>query len=196
MESATLSEAGHMDDDVKTFLRQHYRGSVIRNHPVADFVRYVWDFDFEYIETEGTSFTLPEDLCVEYLRGAWKDHSREITAGHEKPKRTEQAAAITFDKIWKCLVSQLPPSSQQNHFLNLKDRVVDGAFAQYKPDFCITPLPDLVKQTWDILLGCGEMKKLFWTEELYRGYVYSRAIDVLRIKKVISSSSDVTVRYS
>ena len=192
---ATRSEAGHMDNDVKFFLKQHFRGGVVRYYSIPDFVRYVWEFDMSSLDLEEDQhFTLPPELCNEYLCSGWKDpHYDLLMVGQkpdQKPRRTEETAAIVFKKIWHNLASQLPAPTDHTplSFLNLKESTVKGMYARYKPDFCTTSVPALPKQSWDLMSSCGEMKKHFWTEVMLKGYSYNEVIDV---GKLLPVSGDV-----
>lgn len=177
MSSATISDAGFMDPDVKAYLKRHLRGTVTRNYPVVRFIRDVCDFEMEHLEVNGdTRLNLSKELCEEYLLATYSKHPPK---NPRKDVRGEGRAAVAFEKIWNHLASQLPTRDDRKPmvFLNMKDRTVRGTYAKYKPDFTYSPFFGVQDQRWEYMFGCGELKKEWWDALKFSAYKYSLEIN-------------------
>lgn len=183
MEHATKSQSGFLDPLVKDFLKRHFRGTIIRGCLVPTFIHAVWKFDVGKIKYDKDhSFSLPLDYCKEYIETTWKDDS---TRG-----RREASAAMAFTNIWDHLASQLQGKSGGMKFMNLQDRIVQGTYARYKPDFAGVSAG--AAKTWEAIhwihwssiTDGGEMKKYLWDEEKKMAYEYKTKIDIDLIEGV------------
>lgn len=160
MGSAAHSQAGYMDRDVKVYLKNHFRGSLTRDYPVAEFVRDVWRFDVAHLgltaDNANTKYKLPKDDCLAFLMGR-----SEKVAQSGQNWRVEGEACNALQIILNNLASQLPGAVDglDRKFLNLKDRTVKSTYAKYKPDFFYTYQGDIEKQTWEFACSAGEVKK-------------------------------------
>ncbi|TCD63448.1 hypothetical protein EIP91_005389 [Steccherinum ochraceum] len=153
MSSATKSQSGYMDADIKNFLKRHLRGTIHRDCPIDDFVDSVWHFNFEKLKAIRKTFTLSADLCNRYEDTAWKDPK----------KRGERHAMVVFTAIWNDIVRQLKEADEADSditFVNMNDREVLGVFAKLKPDGVgLLDYQPLEPVCWDIVLSTEEMKK-------------------------------------
>lgn len=160
MGSATHTQSGYMDRDVKVYLQNHFRGSLTRDYPVAEFIRDVWKFDVGHLgltaDNANTKYKLPEDDCVAFLKG----RSNKVAQSGQN-WRVEGEACKALQNILNDLASQLPGALDRlgGDFLNLQDRTVQSTYANYKPDFFYTYEGDIQNQSWEFACSAGEVKK-------------------------------------
>ncbi|TCD63011.1 hypothetical protein EIP91_006103 [Steccherinum ochraceum] len=187
MEGATRSESGYMNDDVKQFLKRHFRGTVRRDCPIVDFIRSVWGVDATHIIQDANHpYTLPADHCKAFIESTWKDDGK-------RHRGVEARAAVAFTDIWKDLVCQLEQRGVQwggMSFVNMKDKEVLGSYANFKPDFTQLSEGEWSPVFWEIAFGGGELKKTWWDAAKKLKFKYSHQIDLKKIPASKRKRSD------
>ena len=179
MATATQSAAGYMDADVKDYLKRHFKGNILRDFDVVDFIEHIWGLDVSFLSKKGSEseFKLKKLLVIKFVEGMWE----------RSGARVEGEAAVVLQELWENVQSQLPKRSPNFlHFLNMKDRTVHGTYAKYKPDFVTSPLEDVDDaQSWEFLHDCAELKKKELTLEMNK---YKLRVTVAELRQVSMSA--------
>ncbi|KAI0071905.1 hypothetical protein K474DRAFT_484836 [Panus rudis PR-1116 ss-1] len=158
-----------LDKHVKEYIKSelsHREGGFIPGYPVIDFVRNVWGFTPESIPRGQTGYKLDALLVYAY-------ETSEYTKGKQYTSY-ERTSCAAFEDIFNGLADlvetnqkEVAPLSQSAEFNSklyfLRERVLDGDYAGFKPDYASTKkgaLDDRRKKLhWERAGIVGEQKK-------------------------------------
>ncbi|KAI0071902.1 hypothetical protein K474DRAFT_484638 [Panus rudis PR-1116 ss-1] len=132
-----------LDKHVKDYIKNELgtrEGAIMRDYPVIDFVRNVWGFCPELIPRGATGYVLDGDLVRAYEVSEYTK-TKKYTSG-------ERNSCLAFEEIFKKMVEQievnkseagssLPSSEFDGELKFLREMVIDGDYANFKPDYAL-----------------------------------------------------------
>ena len=157
--SIIMNDERVCDSKVKDFIQTEFKNSVKRDYPIVEFIRHVWKFDPSTIpqtRADGSAYILPHDLCDKYLDSPeymkqWDAPSQTTNKrGFSLQPRSETTACKHFQELfqkttemvkeaWKRhdpeRFKQMEKSRYKGRFRFLNEAIVEGNYAEYKPDF-------------------------------------------------------------
>ena len=147
------SIADYMDANAKMDLSWQFRGRIIRDYAIPDFLRNVWRLDASFLEgmKDGDIFCMNEELAEKFVREMWE---KTFT---KSGVRVEGGATAAFEQLWNDLGSMLHPTSRSEFvpIRSMHDSNIRSTHVKYKPEFITSPLDRGTQQRWNILIGCG-----------------------------------------
>ena len=161
---------------VEDYLQNLLRDKVKRDFPVIEFIEAVWGFSWTGIQSPQEGYKLKETAVVAYIDNRYHK-AMDIKTG--------QSAYGPLEEIIEDLVQQItsvyPVEGTKASFVNMRDRVVDGLFAKFKPDFLWSWLKDSkgAKHSWLLAALCGELKK-----DVMKKFDFRVMVDMEKLKQV------------
>ncbi|KAK7684449.1 hypothetical protein QCA50_012396 [Cerrena zonata] len=177
-----LSMRGADDALVKMALMQVLQDKTDVNYDIVKFIQHTLGFAPDDIPERTNGYSLDENNCRFYSSRTY----HKLDTPHQQDFAGERACCHAFQDIVWDLVRQLQPTAKDTRsfpakLMFLHDRVVQGDFASYKPDFGYGAPIRANKHRWEFLGACGEMKKT--RTNRYRA-VRNRPITMARIKQL------------
>lgn len=158
------------DPVIKAHLAHFLVNKYDRQHPIVQFVKAVWGFDATDIPVRTGGYSLDELACKQYLLGTYKVTPAGKHVQHSKkkaplPKPGERDAYEPLMAIFADLIGQarkalqLDDNDHRAKLVNMRDRVMKGQYAEFKPDFVWSWVEGELSQLWTHTAVCGELKK-------------------------------------
>ena len=180
---------GADDALVKMALMQVLQDKTDVNYDVVKFVEHVLKFTPDDIPEREEGYTLNDKSCEFYSNRTY----HKLDTPHQQDFAGERACCHAFQDIVWHLVRQLQPTAKDKRkypakLMFLHDKIVEGDFASYKPDFAYGSRVRVNKHKWEFLGACGEIKKT--RSNRYRS-ARNRPITMIRIKQVRGTPVDL-----
>lgn len=143
------------DKAVQDYLQTHLGDKFKRDFSITDFIKSAWGLDPQDIPKPEGGYKLDSDAVNAYIDNRY----------HKQMNiKTEKNAYVPLVKIFEGIIQQVVSASGVDdlniaNIVNMRDRVVDGLFAGFKPDFLWSWLPEDAKHSWLYTALCGELKK-------------------------------------
>ncbi|KAK7684459.1 hypothetical protein QCA50_012406 [Cerrena zonata] len=152
------------------------------NYDIVKFIQHTLGFTPDDIPERINGYVLDENSCRFYSSRTY----HKLDTPHQQDFAGERACCHAFQDIVWDLVRQLQPTAKDTRsfpakLMFLHDRVVQGDFASYKPDFGYGAPIRANKHRWEFLGACGEMKK---TRTNHYRAVRNRPITMARIRQL------------
>ncbi|CAL1712575.1 unnamed protein product [Somion occarium] len=168
-----IKDEGVFDSDIKRWVRNEFKENVLRNYPILEFVRSVWNYAPDDIPGDG--YVIPGNLRSWYLKSG-----RYVKSGLENERYSEYAGEASASHCFQALFRDLARIVQEKReeqdaaaaealrasrfpgvMRFLQDRPLVGKGAKLKPDFGYAALPERSEDpiAWEPLGLFGELKK-------------------------------------
>ncbi|THH27764.1 hypothetical protein EUX98_g6424 [Antrodiella citrinella] len=161
--SRNTPSSASIEQHLKTFLVDKHD----ENYPIIDFVKSVWGFSPEDIPDRDDGYSLNTAACAHYQIGAYHydEHGeRRDFEVNPPPKAKEHDSYNPLMDIILDLEDQVQEGLayedgvRRAELVNMRDRVLDGEFAEMKPDLGWTWTKGKT-QSWGLTAVCGEVLK-------------------------------------
>ncbi|THH31233.1 hypothetical protein EUX98_g2943 [Antrodiella citrinella] len=175
-------DGANNNDAVKAYLQVLLGDKISRDYPVVDFIQAVFGFGQEDLRVPDGGFKLKKMAVDEYIEGRYS-----------KNTSVERSAYEPLMDVFEDIIEQIQEASGNVSYgtkvsiVNMRDRIVQGLFANFKPDFIWSWLAEKETQSWLVTALSGELKK----SELRKGR-YKVKIDMGKLpnRSAGSSSAD------
>ncbi|KAI0071899.1 hypothetical protein K474DRAFT_1712059 [Panus rudis PR-1116 ss-1] len=134
-------EATFLDKHVKDYIKNELgtrEGAIVRDYPVIDFIRNVWGFRPELIPRGRTGYVLSGELVESYEQSEYTKTKKYMSG--------ERNSCLAFEEIVQTLTEQiednkaetgssLPSGNFDGELEFLRELVLDGDYANFRPDY-------------------------------------------------------------
>ena len=156
------NDGTNKDGAIKDYLQTLLRDKVIREYPVVDFVDTAWEFQKSSLKVPPGGFVLNKAIVDEYIE---RKYNKQLFTS------VERTAYEPLTQLFKDIIQQLAAAGNLHttdiSIVNMRDRYVQGHFANFRPDFVWSWSEDGAKQSWALTALSGDLKKTVTTEVKY-----------------------------
>ena len=151
-----LKDGSNNDVAVRNYLQALLGDKITRDYPVVDFVEAVWGLSRAKLLSRGSRYTLNITAAQKYIQ---RKYNKNISV------QVERSAYAPLVEIFEDIIKQVlrnmgkDDHGTKSQIVNMRDRVVQGHFANFKPDFIWSWLANGSTQSWLLTALCGELKK-------------------------------------
>ncbi|KAH8091033.1 hypothetical protein BXZ70DRAFT_1079883 [Cristinia sonorae] len=147
---------------VKEYLHALLADKITRNYDTVEFIEKVWGLPREELKEPEHGYKLPVDAVKHYMGATYK--KRDTDDGPVYPSVERSAYEPLSEMFWSiseqvgaAYCDRLP--GPQAVFVLMRDHILNGHFANLKPDFLFSLLAAFERQSWLLTALCGELKK-------------------------------------
>ncbi|KAH8091038.1 hypothetical protein BXZ70DRAFT_1079887 [Cristinia sonorae] len=147
---------------VKEYLHALLADKITRNYDTVEFIEKVWGLPREKLKEPEHGYKLPVDAVKHYMGATYK--KRDTDDGPVYPS-VERSAYEPLSEIFWSISEQVGAAycdrlpGPQAVFVLMRDHILNGHFANLKPDFLFSLLSAVERQSWLLTALCGELKK-------------------------------------
>ncbi|KAH8082026.1 hypothetical protein BXZ70DRAFT_959636 [Cristinia sonorae] len=172
----------HQNGAVKDYLQALLTDKVNRNYNTVEFIEAVWGLPREELKEPAGGYKLPIDAVNQYIGATY---SKIDTDTGSKIIAVERSAYEPLSEIFSNISLQIGAAYRHQQaglyaiFIVMRDRIVKGHFAHFRPDLLFSWLAAFEKQSWLLASLCGELKKQLATKSI-------TVVENVDIKKVVN----------
>ncbi|KAH8082028.1 hypothetical protein BXZ70DRAFT_959639 [Cristinia sonorae] len=147
---------------VKEYLHALVADKITRSYDTVEFIEDVWGLPREELKEPEHGYKLPIDAVKHYMGAAYK--KVDTDDGPVYPC-VERSAYEPLSEIFWSISEQIGAAYRVRLpglyavFVLMRDRIMNGHFANFKPDFLFSFLAAFERQSWLLTALCGELKK-------------------------------------